>query len=136
MSSLTHFFYFWSKFYFRLIGRPACPVADFNDATHRTSIHSVQKGNVIYEFVDLPGVPDTISPDGVGEYTFRRKNILKAKKNQFGNHSLFQSLGFSNAFLFKIKFSIRKFRFLTKISVFDQEICNSLRKNIFSKSRF
>ena len=76
---------------YRLIGRPACPVANFNDATQRTSIHAVQQGNIIYEFVDLPGVPDTISPDGVGEYTFRRRNIERAKLNPQGNHSLFQT---------------------------------------------
>ena len=72
---------------FRLIGRKACPIADFNDATSRTSIHCVQKGNVMYEFVDLPGVPDMIWPDGVGEYTFRRRNVERAK---FGNQSLHQ----------------------------------------------
>jgi len=74
----------------RLIGRNACPVANQNDSTYRTSIHFVQKENIIYEFVDLPGVPDVISPTGVGEYTFRRRNKEAAAQNESGNRSLFQ----------------------------------------------
>ena len=97
----------------KLVGREACPVGDFNDATMKTSIHAVQKGNVIYEFVDLPGVPDVISPCGVGEYTFRRRNIEKAKANPHGNHSIKARL--ENYFYIHAQFRMKNFALFTLI---------------------
>ena len=67
------------------MGRDACPVGAGAGTTRLNQFQTSVRGDIMYEFVDVPGVPDRINESGVGEYTFRRDNVEKARKLYRGN---------------------------------------------------
>ena len=75
-----------------LLGWDACPVGSEPGSTRMNQFQTTIYGDTMFEIVDVPGVPDKINPDtGVGEYTFRRDNVAKAKKLYGGNCLLAQN---------------------------------------------
>ena len=54
-----------------IFGSIVAPVNDDENATQVNQVHQLVRGDILFEFIDVPGVPDKINTNGVGEYTFR-----------------------------------------------------------------